>query len=87
VYIIVATDGSVLLGGGYHSWILAIDNKEIITSGGGPDDVASAYMTSFRSELGGIIAGLAVIGMLHRSGLVCLRHIKFVCDNSAVIIA
>jgi hypothetical protein len=44
-------------------------------------------MTSYRSELGGIITGLAVIDMLHRSGLVCLRHIKFVCDNSAVIIA
>jgi hypothetical protein len=25
--------------------------------------------------------------MLHRSGLVYLRHIKFVCDNSAAIIA
>jgi hypothetical protein len=78
VDIIVATDGSVLFGIGYHSWILALDNEEIITSGGGPDDGASAYMTSYRSELGGIIAGLAVIGMLHRSGLVCLRHIKFV---------
>jgi hypothetical protein len=25
--------------------------------------------------------------MLHQSGLVCLHHIKFVCDNSAAIIA
>jgi hypothetical protein len=87
VDIIVATDGSVLFGIDYHSWILALDNEEIITSGGGPDDGASAYMTSYISELGGIIAGLAAIGMLHRSGLVCLRHIKFVCDNSAAIIA
>jgi hypothetical protein len=85
--IIVATDGSVLFGVGYHRWILTLDNEEIITSGVRPDDGASAYMTSYRSELGGIIAGLAVIGMLHRSGLVCLRHIKFVCDNSAAIIA
>jgi hypothetical protein len=44
-------------------------------------------MTSYRSELGGIVAGLAVIGMLRWSGLVCLRRIKFVCDNSAAIIA
>jgi hypothetical protein len=87
VDIIVATYVSVLFGDGYHSWILALDNEEIITSGGGPDDGTSAYMTSYRSELGGIISGLAVIGMLHRSGLVCLHHIKFVCDNSAVIIA
>jgi hypothetical protein len=36
---------------------------------------------------GGVIAGLEAIIMLHRSGLVCLRHIKFMCDNSATIIA
>jgi hypothetical protein len=87
VDIMVATDGSVLFGVGYHSWILTPDNEEIIKSGGGPDDGASAYMTSYRSELAGIIAGLAAIGMLHRSGLVCLRHIKCVCDNSVDIIA
>jgi hypothetical protein len=63
VDIIVATDGSVLFGVGYHIWILALDNEEIITSGGGPDDGDSAYMASYRSELGGIIAGLAVICM------------------------
>jgi hypothetical protein len=44
-------------------------------------------MTWYRSELGGIIAGLAVIGMLHWSIFVCLRHIQFVCDNSAAIVA
>jgi hypothetical protein len=54
VDIIVATDVSVLFGVGCHSCILAFDNKEIITSGGGPDGGASAYMTSYRSELGSI---------------------------------
>jgi hypothetical protein len=87
VDIIVATDGSVLFGVGYHSWILVLYNEEIIASGGGADDGASAYMTSYISELGGIIAGMEAIGMLHWSGLVCLRHIKLVCDNSASIIA
>jgi hypothetical protein len=46
----------------------------------------TTYMTSYRSELGDIIAGLAAIGMLHLSGLVCPGHIKFVCNNSAAII-
>jgi hypothetical protein len=87
VDIIVATEGSVLSSVGYHSWILALDNEEIITSGGGPDDGASAYMTLHRSELGGITAGLADIGVLYWSGFACLRHIKFECDNSAFIIA
>jgi hypothetical protein len=76
----------VLFGVGYHSWILALYNEEIITSGGRPDDEASAYMTSYRSELGGIISGMVAIGMLHRLGLVRLCHIKFVCYNSAAII-
>jgi hypothetical protein len=30
--IIVATAGSVMFDVGYHSWILALDNEEIITS-------------------------------------------------------
>jgi hypothetical protein len=78
VDIIVATYGSVLFVVGCHSWILALDNEDIIISGGGPYDRASTYMTSYRSELGGIISGLAAIGMLHWSVLVCLCHIKFV---------
>jgi hypothetical protein len=47
VGIIVSTYGAVIFGVGYHSWILALKNIEIITSGGGPDDGASAYMTSY----------------------------------------
>jgi hypothetical protein len=71
----------------YHSWILSFDNEEIITSGGGPNDGASAYMISYISELGGILAGMVALGMLHRLGLVCIRHIESVCDNSTAIIA
>jgi hypothetical protein len=87
VDIILATYRSVLFGVVYHSWILALDNKEIIISGGGPDDGASTYMTWYISQLGGILAGLAAISMLHRSGLACICHIKFVWDNNAAIIA
>jgi hypothetical protein len=42
VDIIVATNGSVLFGVGYHIWILILNNKEIITPGGVPGDGASA---------------------------------------------
>jgi hypothetical protein len=58
VDIIVATDGSTLFSIGYHSWTLAFNNEDIIISGGGPDDGVSAFVTSYRSELGGILAGL-----------------------------
>jgi hypothetical protein len=83
----IATDGSVLFGAGYHSWILATETEDILLAGGGPDDGPGKYMTAYRSELGGIIAGIAVLGTLLRSGTINARCIKFICDNSAAILA
>jgi hypothetical protein len=42
-------------------------------------------MTSYRSELGGIASGLAVICTLVRSGKIKVKTVKFVCDNEAAI--
>jgi hypothetical protein len=86
VDLIIATDGSVLCGVGYHSWILATESEDILLAGGEPDDGPGKYMTSYKSELGGIIAGLAVLGTLIRSGLLNARRITFICDNSAAIL-
>jgi hypothetical protein len=52
--IIVATDGSVVFGVGYHSWVVATDTEQVLLMGGGPDDGYQFLMTSYRSELGGI---------------------------------
>jgi hypothetical protein len=49
VDIIIATDGSVLFGVGYHSWIIATTDKEIIMAGGGSDDGAQYQMASYHS--------------------------------------
>jgi hypothetical protein len=87
VDLIIATDGSVLFGLGYHSWIIATESEYILLAGGGLDDGPGKYMTSYRSELGGIITGLAVLGTLVRSGLINARRIKFICDYSAAILA
>jgi hypothetical protein len=87
VDLIIATDGSVLFGVGYHSWIIATESEDILLAGGGPDNGPGRYMTSYRSELGSIIAGLVVLGTLLRSGLINARRIKFICDNSAAILA
>jgi hypothetical protein len=64
--LIVATDGSVVFGVGYHSWVVATDNEKVLLKAGGPDDGDQLLMKSYRSELGGIASGLAVIGMLVR---------------------
>jgi hypothetical protein len=64
--IIVITDGSVVFGVGYHSWVVTTDNVQVLLTGGG-DDGDQLLMTLCRSETGGIASGLAVIGTLVRS--------------------
>jgi hypothetical protein len=59
-YIIIATHGSVLFRVGYHSWLVATTTEDILLAGGGPDDGPQNLMISYRSELGGIAAGLGV---------------------------
>jgi hypothetical protein len=44
-------------------------------------------MTSYRSELGGLVAGLVVLGTLFRSGAMNIRSIIFICDNESGVTA
>jgi hypothetical protein len=83
--LIVATDGSVFFGVGYHSLLVSTKDEHTLLHGGGPDDGAPLYMTSYRSELGGICAGLAVIGLLARSGRINIRTVRLVCDNEVAV--
>jgi hypothetical protein len=83
--IIVATDVSVVFGVGYHRWVFATKKEQVLLMGGGPDDGDQLLMTSYRSELGGIASGQAVIGTLVRSGKIKVKTVKFVCDNEAAI--
>jgi hypothetical protein len=81
VDLIIDTDVSVLLGLGYHGWVLSTKEETILLRGGGPDDGIQSLMTSYRSELGGLVAGLAVLGTLFLSGTMNIRSIRFICDN------
>jgi hypothetical protein len=47
--IIFATDGSVLSGVGYHSWIIETETEDILLSGGGHDNGLKNLMNSYRS--------------------------------------
>jgi hypothetical protein len=42
-------------------------------------------MPSYRSKLGGIASGIAVIGTLVRSGKIKVKSVKLVCDNETAI--
>jgi hypothetical protein len=87
VDLIIATNGSVLFGVGYHDWVLATKEETILLRGGGPDDGIQSLMTSYRSELGGLVAGLAVLGTLFCSGAMNIRSIRFICDNESAVTA
>jgi hypothetical protein len=65
--IIVATDGSVLFGEGFHYWIIATRDEHNRLCGGGPDDGPAYFMSLYCSELGVIVVGLAALGTLFRS--------------------
>jgi hypothetical protein len=79
--LLVAADGSVVSGVGYHSWVITTMDENVILSGGGPDDGDPLLMTSYKSELGGLALELAVLGMLERSGRLNIRSVKCVSDN------
>jgi hypothetical protein len=66
VNIIIATDGSVTLGVGYHSWVVATEYEDILLQVGRPDEGDLFLIQSYMSELGGVTAGLAVLGTLSR---------------------
>jgi hypothetical protein len=83
--LLVATDGSVVFGVGYHSWVITTVDEKVILSGGGPDDGDPLLMTSYRSELGGLASALAVLGMLERSGRLNIRSVKCVSDNQSAV--
>jgi hypothetical protein len=44
-------------------------------------------MQSYRSELGGVTAGLAVLGTLSRSGLINIASATFICDNKYAVLS
>jgi hypothetical protein len=84
--LIVATNGSVLSGFEYRSWIIATSKEDILLTGGGLDDGDPLFMTSYRSELGGLAAVVAVLGTLAWLGLINIRSVKCVCDNKSAIL-
>jgi hypothetical protein len=85
--LIIATDGSVLFGVGYHGWVLATKEEKILLRGGGPDNGIQSLMTSYRSELGGLVAGLTVLGTLFLSATLNIRSIRFICDDESAVTA
>jgi hypothetical protein len=83
--LIIATYGLVLFGVGYHGWVLATKEETNLLCGGGPDDGIQSLKTSYRSELGGLVSGLAVLGTLFRTGTIDIRSVRFLRDYESAV--
>jgi hypothetical protein len=77
----------VTFGVGYHSLIVATEDEDILLQGGGPDDGDLFLMQSYRSELRGVVAGLAVLVTLSRSGIINIASTTFLCDNEYALLS
>jgi hypothetical protein len=55
--------------------------------GGGHNDGPEDLMSSYYSELGGIVEGLAALGTLFRSGHINIQSVRFLCDNESAVLA
>ena len=57
------TDGSTCpdTGNSSHSWVFANGLDQIVCSGAGPDDGHPTLMSSYRLELGGLLASVYII--------------------------
>jgi hypothetical protein len=64
-----------------------MEDEDILLQGGGPDDGDIFLMQSYRSELGGVAAGLAVLGTLSRYGLINIASSTFLCYNESSVIS
>jgi hypothetical protein len=84
VNIIIDTDGSLTFG---VSWMVTTEDEDILLQGGGSDDGDIFLMQSYRSELGGVAAGLAVLGTLSRPGLINISSATFLCNNEPAVLS
>jgi hypothetical protein len=82
--LLACSDGSVTNGTGSHGWVFSNDTNPNL-QGAGPDDGHPDYMTSYRSELGGLIAVLYIIHRICAAYNIQSGKVQYYCDNKGVI--
>jgi hypothetical protein len=78
------SDGSVADGTGAHGWIFANDSTPVL-QGAGPDDRHPDHMTSYRSELGGLLAVLYLIYRVCSYYEIQTGKLLLYCDNKGAL--
>jgi hypothetical protein len=52
---------------------------------GSGSSLALFLLKSYRSDLGGVAAGLTVLGTLSRSGIINIASVTFLCDKESAV--
>jgi hypothetical protein len=70
---------------GSHSWIFGSSDTPCIVAGAGPDDGHPTSMSSYRTELGGIVATLYIIYRICEYYEITTGEAKLYCDNKGAL--
>ena len=82
----IAPDGSVKEGVSTHAYVFADSrNKHIIIKGAGPTDGKLPFLTSFRSELTGILATLLIVAICVKDDNISKGKISYFIDNRSAM--
>eukprot|EP00957_Ditylum_brightwellii_P035231 2671668-Ditylum_brightwellii.AAC.1 len=80
----IATDGSVMAQRGYFATVLHTDQQQLCFQG--PCNGARSMMSSYRTELAGILSALYLLhALLDYSGICITTRQSLHCDNAAAV--
>lgn len=80
------TDGSTCpdTGNSSHSWVFANGLDQIVCSGAGPDDGHPTLMSSYRLELGGLLASVYIF-IPYATIITLISKVTLYCDNKGAL--
>ena len=85
--LVACSDGSFnpdkAVGG--HGWIISTKDKQVIIEGAGPADGNPSSMSSYRTELGGLVAVLYIIFRICTHYHITAGKLIYHCDNKGVL--
>ena len=73
------------IGKGSHGWLFSDSDGNILWSGSGPIDCHPDLLSSYRSELGGILTILAILKMIIDSYEITAGSITLYCNNQGAL--
>jgi len=88
IELLECSDGSYVeeTGDSYHGWILASDKRKTIAEGSGPGHGHPDLLSSYRSELCGILAILYIVQRVCHSHRITSGTLHMYCDNKSALL-